>query len=48
MKNEMGGAWGTYVGEDKCVLLGSPKGRKPIGRPRLRWEDNINMDLTEM
>jgi len=35
-------------GQDKCVLLGRPERRKPIGRPRLRWEDNINMDLTEM
>jgi hypothetical protein len=35
-------------GQGKCVLLGRPEGRKPIGRPRRRWEDNINMDLKEM
>jgi hypothetical protein len=27
------------------VLVGKPEGRRPLGRPRLRWEDNIRMDL---
>jgi hypothetical protein len=27
------------------VLVGKPKGRKPLGRRRRRWEDNIKMDL---
>jgi hypothetical protein len=27
------------------ILVGRPEGRRPLGRPRLRWEDNINMDL---
>jgi hypothetical protein len=27
------------------VLVGSPEGRRPLGRPRRRWEDNIKMDL---
>jgi hypothetical protein len=27
------------------VLVGKLEGRKPIGRPRHRWEDNIEMDL---
>jgi hypothetical protein len=27
------------------VLVGTPKGKKPLGRPRRRWEDNINIDL---
>ena len=27
------------------VLVGKPEGRRPLGRPRLRWEDNIKMDL---
>jgi len=27
------------------VLLGNPKGKRPLGRSRLRWEDNIKMDL---
>jgi len=29
------------------VLVGKPEGRKPLGRPRLRWEDNIKMNLQE-
>ena len=27
------------------VLLGKPEGRRPLGRPRRRWVDNITMDL---
>jgi hypothetical protein len=27
------------------VLVGKPEGRRPLGRPRRRWEDNIKMDL---
>jgi len=30
------------------VLVGKPKGRRPLGRPRRRWEDNIKMDLKEV
>jgi hypothetical protein len=29
------------------VLLGKSEGKRPLGRPRLRWEDNIKMDLKE-
>jgi hypothetical protein len=29
-------------------LVGKPEGKKPLGRPRHRWEDNIKMDLQEM
>ena len=29
------------------VLVGKPEGKRPLGRPRLRWEDNIKMDLQE-
>jgi hypothetical protein len=29
-------------------LVGKPEGWKPLGRPRLRWEDNIGMDLREV
>jgi hypothetical protein len=29
------------------VLVGKPKGKRPLGRPRRRWEDNIKMDLQE-
>jgi hypothetical protein len=30
------------------VLLGKPEGRRPLGRPRRRWVDNIRMDLQEL
>ena len=30
------------------VLVGKPEGKRPLGRPRLRWEDNIKMDLWEV
>ena len=29
------------------VLVGKPGGKRPLGRPRRRWEDNIKMDLQE-
>jgi hypothetical protein len=29
------------------VLVGKPKGKRPLGRPRSRWEDYIKMDLQE-
>ena len=30
------------------VLVGKPEGKRPFGRPRRKWEDNINMDLQEV
>ena len=30
------------------VLVGKPEGKRPLGRPRSRWEDNIKMDLQEV
>ena len=39
------------VGErrDACkVLVGKPEGKRPLGRLRRRWEDNIKMDVQEM
>jgi hypothetical protein len=45
--------WAGHVarmGEGKGVyrvLIGRPEGKRPLGRPRRRWEDNIKMDLTE-
>jgi hypothetical protein len=30
------------------VLVGKSEGKRPLGRPKLRWEDNINMDLQEV
>jgi hypothetical protein len=29
-------------------LVGKPARKRPLGSPRLRWEDNINMDLQEV
>jgi hypothetical protein len=39
----MGEGRGVY-----SVLVGRPEGKKPLGRPRLRWDDNIKMDLEEI
>jgi hypothetical protein len=30
------------------ILVGRPEGRRPLGRPRRRWEDNIKMDHGEI
>jgi hypothetical protein len=30
------------------IFVGKPEGRRPLGRPRRRWEDNIRMDLREV
>ena len=30
------------------VLVGKPEGKRPLGRPRRRWEDNIKMDLEKV
>jgi hypothetical protein len=41
----------TRMGEGKRVfrvLVGKPEVKRPLGRPRLRWEDNINMHLHEV
>jgi len=39
----MGGEWGVYR-----VLVGKPERKRPLGRPRRRWVDNIGMDLQEV
>jgi hypothetical protein len=39
------------MGEDRRVhrvLVGKPEGKRPLGRPRRRWEDSIKMDLQEV
>ena len=30
------------------ILTGKPTGKRPLGRPRRRWEDNIRIDLEEI
>jgi len=43
-------ACNTYGGEESMyrVLVGKLEGRRPLGRPRHRWEDNIKMNLEEV
>jgi hypothetical protein len=39
------------MGEDRKVykvLVGEPKGKRPLGRPRRRWEDGIRMEFKEI
>jgi len=46
----MGGACGT-MGEGRgvhTVLVGKPEEKRPLGKPRRRWEDNIKMELQEV
>jgi hypothetical protein len=38
----MGKGRGVYK-----VLVGRPEGKRPLGRPKHRWEDNIKMDIRE-
>jgi hypothetical protein len=41
----------AHMGEEGCayrILVGRPEGRRPLGRPRHRWEDNIKTDLREV
>jgi hypothetical protein len=39
----MGEVWGAYN-----ILVGRPEGRRPLGRRRRRWEDNIKMEIREI
>jgi hypothetical protein len=47
----MSRACSTNGGEEECIyriLMGNPEGKRPLGRPRLRWVDNIKTDLREI
>jgi hypothetical protein len=49
-KHEMGGAC-SADGEERGVyrvLVGKAEGKRPMGKPKRRWEDNIKMDLQEV
>jgi hypothetical protein len=49
-EDETGGGRSTH-GEKRnaCrILVGNPEEKRPLGRPRRRWEDNIKMDLREI
>jgi len=49
-EDEMGGACGTYGGLGKCIqdLVGKLQGKRSLGRPGCRWEDNIETNLKEI
>ena len=41
----------AHKGEERgvhMVLVGKPEGKRPLGRPRRRWKNNIKMDLQEV
>ena len=41
----------AHMGEKRGiyrVLVGKPEGKRPVGRPRCRWKDNIKMDLQDV
>ena len=42
--------WRVWGGDRvvHSVLVGKPEGKRPLGRPRRRWEDNIKVDLQEV
>jgi hypothetical protein len=46
----MGGSYGTNGEQDECdrLLVGKPEEKRPLGRPRRRWVDNIRMDFCEV
>jgi hypothetical protein len=46
----MGGACSTNGEKRKAyrILVGKPEGKRPLGRPRRRWVDNIKMDVREI
>jgi hypothetical protein len=49
-EDEMGGACSTNGGDEECIwiLVGKPEGKRPLGKPRHRWVDNIKIDLREI
>ena len=46
----LGGACSAYGQGERPVgvLVGKPEEKRPLGKPRRRWEDNIKMDLQEV
>jgi hypothetical protein len=47
MDNAMAGQVSITLYSAYKILIGKPEGKRPLGRPRRRWEDNINTDLRE-
>jgi hypothetical protein len=47
----MGRTCSKHLGEKRNayrILVGKPEGKRPLGRPRRRWEDNIRINLREI
>ena len=43
----MDGTCGTYGRQERC-MQGFPEGKRPLGRPRRRWENDIKMDVQKV
>jgi hypothetical protein len=44
----MGRSWGKHAERNAYrILVGKSEGKRPVGRPKRRWEENIKMDLRE-
>jgi hypothetical protein len=50
IENEIGGSCSNVVVRRSVynILVGNNEGKRPLGRPRRRWENNIKMDLHEV
>jgi hypothetical protein len=48
-EDAMGGACSTYgkMKDAYKIFIRNPEGKRPLGRPRCSWEDNIKIDLNE-
>jgi hypothetical protein len=44
----MGRACSTNGDEEECIWVGKPEGKRPLGRPRRMWMDNIKMNLRQL
>jgi hypothetical protein len=46
----VGGACSTYLAQERCLqgFGGRPEGKRPLGRSKLIWEDDIKMDLHDV
>jgi hypothetical protein len=49
-EDDVGRTCSTHEGGENVyrILVGTPEGKRPPGRPRRRWKDNIKMDLREI
>jgi hypothetical protein len=58
-RDEVTGCWRKLHNEDLCrimgemrnaerIVVGKPEGKRPLGRPRHKWEDNIKIDIRKV